>query len=66
MITDALHTSRMDPTWMLQSFLERNPLVWLAEVNGVLVDLRDMPRAVQEIAYAKSMIPYIPPDRDEV
>lgn len=62
-ITDALRTHRMDPTWMLQSFVDRNPLVWMAEVNGVLVDLRDMPREVQEIAYAKGMIPYIPADR---
>ena len=38
-ITDALHTSRMDPAWMLKSLVDRNPLVWMAEVNGLLVDL---------------------------
>jgi hypothetical protein len=38
-----------------------NPLVWMAEVNGILIDLRQMPREVQEIAFAKGMIPYIPP-----
>jgi len=63
-ISDALHTHRMDPTWMLQSFVDRNPLVWMAEVNGLLVDLREMPREVQEIAFAKGMIPYIPADRE--
>lgn len=26
-ITDSLHTNRMDPTWMLKSFVDRNPLV---------------------------------------
>ena len=26
-IRDALHTNRMDPTWMLRSFVDRNPLV---------------------------------------
>jgi hypothetical protein len=41
----------MDPTWMLQSFVDQNPLVWMAEVNGLLVDLRDMPREVQQIAW---------------
>jgi hypothetical protein len=30
--------------------------VWTAEVNGFLVDLRDMPREVQVIAYDKGMI----------
>jgi len=61
-ISDALGTNRMDPTWMLRSLAERNPLLWMAEVNGLLVDLRDMPREVQEIAFAKGLIPYIPGD----
>ncbi len=63
-ISSALRTHRMDPTWMLPSFVERNPLVWLAEVNGLLVDLRDMPREVQVIAYEKGLIPYLPADRE--
>ena len=63
-ISDALHTNRMDPTWMLRSLVDQNPLVWMAEVNGLLVDLRDMPREVQEIAFAKGMIPYIPADQE--
>jgi hypothetical protein len=38
----------------------RNPLVWMAEVNGYLVDPRTMPREVQEIAFEKGLVPYIP------
>jgi hypothetical protein len=45
-IQDVLGTHRMDPTWMLRSFVDQNPLVWMAEVNGLLVDLRQMPREV--------------------
>ena len=63
-ITGALRTRRMDPTWMLRGFVDRNPLVWTAEVNGVLVDLRDTPREVQVTAHEKGMIPYIPADRE--
>lgn len=63
-ISDALHTNRMDPTWMLQSFVDRNPLVWMAAVNGMLVNMRDMPREEQVIAYEKGMIPYIPADQE--
>ena len=63
-ISDALHTNRMDPTWMLRSIVDRNPLVWMAEVNGLLVDVRDMPREVQVIAYEKGLIPYIPADQE--
>jgi len=62
-ISDTLQTNRMDPTWMLRSFVDQNPLVWMAEVNGLLVDLRDMPREVQEAAYKKGLIPYIPADQ---
>jgi hypothetical protein len=63
-IADALGTNRLDPNWTLPSRLETNPLAWMAEVNGFLVDLRTMPREVQEIAFEKGMIPYIPADRD--
>ena len=53
-----------DPTWTLPSLVDQNPLVWMAEVNGILVDLRDMQREVQVIAYEKGLIPYIPADRE--
>jgi hypothetical protein len=64
-ISQALDTSRLNPEWSLPDLLERNPLVWMAEVNSFLVDLRDMPREVQQIAFDKGMIPYIPTDREE-
>ena len=63
-ISDALHTNRMDPTWMLQSFVDRNPLVWIVKVNGMLVDISEMPREVQVIASEKGIVPYIPADRE--
>ncbi|HET6605884.1 MAG TPA: DUF6398 domain-containing protein [Rhodopila sp.] len=63
-ISDLLNTNRMDPTWMLKNIVDRNPLVWMAQVNGILVDIREMPREVQVIAYEKGMIPYIPADQE--
>ncbi len=65
MISQALDTSRLNPEWLLPSLLNRNPLLWMAEVNGFLVDLRDMPREVQQIAFDEGMIPYIPADREK-
>ncbi len=62
-ISDLLGAHRMDPAWMLPSMIDRNPLVWMAEFNGMVVDLRDMPREVQAFAYEKGLIPYIPADR---
>ncbi|QRM28348.1 DUF6398 domain-containing protein [Microvirga sp. VF16] len=64
-ISRALDAHRLNPKWSLPSLLEQNPLIWMAEVNGLLVDLRDMPREVQEIAFEKGMIPYIPADREQ-
>jgi hypothetical protein len=49
--------------WMLKSIVALDPFVWMAEVNGILVDIREMPREVQVIAYEKGMIPYIPADQ---
>ena len=64
MIEEMLGTRPFDPQWTLPSLVERNPLVWMAEVNGFLVDLREMPREVQEIAFEKGLIPYIPADQE--
>ena len=55
-------TLPFDPRWVLPSLIGSNPLVWMAEVNGLLVDLRMMSREVQELAFAKGIIPYIPAD----
>ena len=63
-ISHTLHTNRLDPTWMLKRIVDQNPLVWMAEVNGLLVDIRDMPREVQVIAYEKGLIPYVPADQE--
>src|SRR3954465_12870590 len=43
-ISQALDPSRLNPEWTLPSLLDQNPLVWIVEVNGMLVDLRHMPR----------------------
>ncbi len=50
------------PHQELPSLLNQNPPVWMAEVNGFLVDLRDIPREAQQIAFDKGMIPCIPAD----
>jgi hypothetical protein len=64
-IEKALGAHPFDPQWTLPSLAEKNPLVWMAEVNGLLVDLRNMPREIQEIAFKDGLIPYIPADRKD-
>jgi Domain of unknown function (DUF6398) len=50
----------LDPRWSLPSRLAENPLVWMIPVNGVIVDMRMMPRERQEQAYALGLIPFVP------
>ena len=54
-----------DHEWTLPSRLEDNPLVWMLEVNGLMMDVRQAPREVQEIAFHKGLIPYIPADHTQ-
>jgi hypothetical protein len=48
------------PEWCLPSRLADNPLVWMIRVNGVVVDVRTMPRELQEQAYQLGLIPFVP------
>jgi hypothetical protein len=59
-IMDALAMVPLDPRWCLPSKLADNPLAWLIEINGLLVDARMMPREVQEEVFRKGFIPYLP------
>jgi hypothetical protein len=51
---------QFDRDWTLPSRMDCNPLAWMVEVNGFLMDMRHAPRSVQEIAYRKGLIPYVP------
>lgn len=64
-IREMLNIFQMHPDWTLPSRVERNPMIWILNVNGYMVDIRSMPREVQEIAFEKGLIPYIPADQDD-
>jgi hypothetical protein len=51
---------QLDPRWCLPSKLAESPLVWMIPVNGVVVDIRMMPREFQEQAYQLGLIPFVP------
>ncbi len=51
------------PDWCLPSKLDQNPLVWMLEVNGFLMDIRMAPREAQVAADEKGLIPYVPADQ---
>jgi Domain of unknown function (DUF6398) len=59
-VRDALDMSQIDPQWYRPSKMDENPMAWMIMVNGFVVDVRSMPRDIQEAAYAKGLIPYLP------
>ena len=64
-IEKALAISMLDTKWTVPALLSKNPLVWMAEVNGVVVDLRDMPHEIQQAAVDAGIIPFLPPPRND-
>ena len=63
-VRDTLDMMQMDPNWYLPSRMDENLMAWMIMVDGFIVDVRTMPREIQEIAYQKGLIPYIPGERE--
>jgi hypothetical protein len=64
-IRDKLDLIQFDPEWCLPALLEDNPLVWMLEVDGLIVDARDAPLAFQQEVYRQGLIPYVPGDNSQ-
>lgn len=60
---DSLHIGLMDPEFSRRDSIERNPMVWLLQVDGLLVDARDLPEALQVELCRRGLIPFVPPPR---
>jgi uncharacterized protein DUF6398 len=54
---------QLDPRWSLRRMMDKNPLAWMIQVNGLIVDARHAPREIQEEALRRGLIPYLPPAR---
>lgn len=59
-IRDLLEMYQMDPNWTLPSKVNDNLLAWMIQINGFVIDARHAPRKIQEEAFRKGLIPYIP------
>lgn len=64
-IRDLFRMLPMDANWCLPSKLEESPVAWLISVNGLIIDARRAPRPIQEEAFRRGLIPYVPDDRLE-
>ena len=60
LVRDLLNMGQLDPAWTLPSRIADNPMAWMVMVDGMVVDIRRMPRELREAAFAKGLIPYVP------
>ncbi len=63
-IRDLFNIGMIDPKWTLPSRMDSNPMAWYVMVDGLVLDVRSLSRHIQEAAYNKGLIPYIPADRE--
>jgi len=59
-IMQLLKIGVFDPRWSLPSKLDQNPMAWMIQVNGFIVDARSMSFEIQEEAFRRGLIPYLP------
>ena len=62
-IRDVLKMGPMSPEWTLPSRLADNPMVWMLQVNGLMMDIRRAPIELQRLAFEKGLIPFIPAEQ---
>jgi len=57
LIRDTLNTGQFDPDFCRRDLLPRNPMAWMIEVNGLVVDARMLPPELQAEARRRGLIP---------
>ena len=62
-IRDLFQIQQLDLKWTLPNLMEQNPMAWMIQVNGLIVDARRIPREIQEEAFRMGLIPFIPGQR---
>ncbi len=64
-IRKLLKITPMKHEWTLPSKMDDNSMIWMLTVNGFMMDVRNASREIQELAFSKGLIPYIPDDRTD-
>lgn len=61
-VRELMKMSHWNSDWMLPERIEDSPMVWMISINGLIMDSRYLPRHIQEEAFEKGLIPYLPTD----
>lgn len=62
-IRTMLQIGQFDHHWTLPSRMDDSLMIWMKEVDGIFMDIRRCTREIQEIAFQKGLIPYVPADQ---
>ncbi|MFG2037894.1 DUF6398 domain-containing protein [Dactylosporangium sp. NPDC048998] len=60
LIMDTLKIGLMDPEFSRREIIDKNPMTWFLEVDGLIVDARHLPEPLQVEAWRRGLIPYVP------
>jgi len=63
LIRKMLKIRPLDPAWSLRSRIKNNPMAWMVEINGFILDARFLKREIQQELYRKGAIPFLPDKR---
>ena len=64
-IRKMLKIDHFNAEWVLASDVEKNPMLWYVEVNGLPVDARMLPLEMQVECARRGLIPYVPALKEE-
>ena len=59
-IRKMLKINHFNSEWILASDIEKSPMLWCVEINGIPVDARKLPLETQIYCAEKGLIPYVP------
>ena len=66
LVRKMLKISPMDPALSLRSRIKDNPMAWMVEINGFVLDARFLRLEIQEELVRKGVIPFLPEKRPAV
>ena len=65
LLRDTLQLRDFDSEFMRRDLVEASPLVWLLELDGLVVDIRHAPAQIQVRAFELGLIPFVPGVADD-
>lgn len=60
LVRDILKLSQFETELSRRALIDSNPMAWMLEIDGIIVDARRLPLALQAEAFEMGLIPYVP------